>query len=95
MFVSAVNQLITQKDAIIAALTVSLDTAFDLAGLKAEQAEVESEMAVDSALIEKCMKPWTRPFVASSLAGQPSKPALPLLQKPTWWTPLTPPFGAD
>ena len=55
MFVSAVNQLITQKDAIIAALTVSLDTAFDLAGLKAEQAEVESEMAVVSALIEKCI----------------------------------------
>lgn len=55
MFVSAVNQLITQKDAIIAALTVSLDIAFDLAGLKAEQAEVESEMAVVSALIEKCI----------------------------------------
>lgn len=55
MFVSAVNQLITQKDAIIAALTVSLGTAFDLAGLKAEQAEVESEMAVVSALIEKCI----------------------------------------
>ena len=55
MFVSAVNQLITQKDAIIAALTVSLDTAFALAGLKAEQAEVESEMAVVSALIEKCI----------------------------------------
>ena len=55
MFVSAVNQLITQKDAIIAALTVSLDTAFDLTDLKAEQAELESEMAVVSDLIEKCI----------------------------------------
>ena len=53
--VSAVNQLITQKDAIIAALTVSLDTAFDLTDLKAEQAELESEMAVVSDLIEKCI----------------------------------------
>ena len=55
MFVSAVNQLIIQKDAIIAALTVSLDTAFDLTDLKAEQAELESEMAVVSDLIEKCI----------------------------------------
>ena len=55
MFVSVVNQLITQKDAIIAALTVSLDTAFDLTDLKAEQAELESEMAVVSDLIEKCI----------------------------------------
>lgn len=55
MFVSAVNQLITQKDAIIAALTVSLDTAFDLTDLKAEQAELESKMAVVPDLIEKCI----------------------------------------
>lgn len=40
---------------IIAALTVSLDTAFDLTDLKAEQAELESEMAVVSDLIEKCI----------------------------------------
>ena len=55
MFVSAVNKLITQKDAIITALTASLDTAFDITDLKAEQAELESEMAVVSDLIEKCI----------------------------------------
>lgn len=55
MFVSAVNQLIIQKNAIIAALTVSLDTAFDLTSLKAEQAELESEMTVVSDLIQKCI----------------------------------------
>lgn len=55
MFVSAVNQLITQKDAIITALTASLATAFDITDLKAEQAELESEMAVVSDLIEKCI----------------------------------------
>lgn len=55
LFVSAVNQLITQKDAIITALTASLDTAFDLTALKAEQAELESEMTVVSDLIQKCI----------------------------------------
>lgn len=55
MFVSAVNKLITQKDVIITALTTSLDTAFDVTDLKAEQAELESEMAVASDLIEKCI----------------------------------------
>jgi len=55
MFVSSVNQLITQKDAIIAALTASLDTAFDITALKAEQAELESEMMVVSDLIQKCI----------------------------------------
>ena len=55
LFVSAVNQLIGQKDTIITALTASLDTAFDLTVLKAEQAELESEMAVVSNLIEKCI----------------------------------------
>ena len=55
MFVSAVNQLITQKDAIITVLTASLDTAFDLTALKAEQAELESEMTVVSDLIQKCI----------------------------------------
>lgn len=55
LFVSAVNQLIGQKDTIITALTASLDTAFDLTVLKAEQAELESEMAVVSDLIEKCI----------------------------------------
>lgn len=55
LFVSAVNQLIGQKDVIITALTVSLDAAFDLTALKAEQAELESEMAVASDLIEKCI----------------------------------------
>lgn len=55
LFVSAANKLITQKDAIIAALTASLDTAFDLTSLKAEQAELESEIAVVSDLIEKCI----------------------------------------
>ena len=55
MFVSAVNQLITQKDTIIAALNASLATAFDVTDLKAEQAELESEMAVVSDLIEKCI----------------------------------------
>mgnify|MGYP002516467607 FL=1 len=55
LFISAVNQLIEQKDAIIAALTASLDAAFDLTDLKAEQTELESEMAVVSDLIEKCI----------------------------------------
>lgn len=55
MFVSAVNQLIGQKEAIIAALTASLDAAFDFTNLKVEQTELESEMAVISDLIEKCI----------------------------------------
>ena len=55
LFVSAVNQLIGQKDAIITALTASLDAAFDLTALKAERAELESEIAVASDLIEKCI----------------------------------------
>ena len=55
MFISAVNKLITQKDSIITALTASLDTAFDTTDLKAEQAELESEIAVVSDLIEKCI----------------------------------------
>ena len=40
---------------IITALTVSLDTAFDTANLKSEQAGLESEIAVVSDLIEKCI----------------------------------------
>ena len=55
MFVSAVNQLISKKDAIITVLMASLDTAFDLTTLKAEQAELESEMTVLSDLIQKCI----------------------------------------
>lgn len=55
LFVSAVNQLFRQKEAITAALTASLDAAFDLTDLKAEQVELESEMAVVSDLIEKCI----------------------------------------
>ena len=55
LFVSAVNQLIGQKDAIITALTASLDAAFDLTALKAERAELETEIAVASDLIEKCI----------------------------------------
>ena len=55
MFISSVNKLITQKDSIITALTASLDTAFDTTDLKAEQAELESEIAVVSDLIEKCI----------------------------------------
>lgn len=55
LFVSAVNQLIGQKDTIITALTASLDTAFDLTVFKAEQAELESEMMVVSDLMQKCI----------------------------------------
>ena len=55
LFVSAVNQLIGQKDAIITALTASLDAAFDLTALKEERAELESEITVASDLIEKCI----------------------------------------
>ena len=55
MFITSVNKLITQKDSIITALTASLDTAFDTTDLKAEQAELESEIAVVSDLIEKCI----------------------------------------
>ena len=55
LFISAVNQLIEQKDAIIVALPASLDEVFDLTGLKAEQTEMESEIAVVSDLIEKCI----------------------------------------
>lgn len=53
LFISAANKLITQKEAIITALTASLATAFDLTDLKTEQAELESEMAVVFDLIEK------------------------------------------
>lgn len=55
MFASAVNKLITKKDALITALTASLNTAFDVTDLKAEQTELESEMTVVSDLIEKCI----------------------------------------
>ncbi len=55
LFISAVNQLIGQKETITAALTASLDAAFDLTALKAEQTELGSEMAVVSDLIEKCI----------------------------------------
>ena len=55
LFVSAVNQLIGQKDAIISALTASLDIAFDLTALETERTELESEIAVASDLIEKCI----------------------------------------
>lgn len=55
LFISAVNQLIGQKETITAALTASLDAAFDLTDLKAEQVELESEMVVVSDLIEKCI----------------------------------------
>lgn len=55
MFVSAVNQLIGQKEAIITALMASLDAAFDFTNLKVEQTELESEMAIISDLIEKCI----------------------------------------
>lgn len=66
MFISAVNKLITQKDSIITALTASLNTAFDNTDLKAEQAELESEIAVVSDLIENAfmktpMLPLTKP----------------------------------
>ena len=43
LFISAVNQLIGQKETITAALTASLDAAFDLTDLKAEQVELESD----------------------------------------------------
>ena len=55
LFVSAFNKLVGQKDAIITALNISLATAFDLSSLKADQTELESEMAVVSDLIEKCI----------------------------------------
>ena len=55
LFVSAVNQLIGQKDTILTTLTASLDTAFDLTDLKAEQSELESEMTVVSDLMQKCI----------------------------------------
>ena len=55
MFVVAVNQLISQKDSIIAALETALDTAFDTTALEAELTELQGEIMVVSDLIQNCI----------------------------------------
>lgn len=55
MFVSAVNKLISNKDAVLAPLRASLDIAFDTSALEAETEELQSEIMVTSDLIQKCI----------------------------------------
>lgn len=55
MFVSAVNKLISNKDAVLAPSRASLDIAFDTSALEAETEELQSEIMVTSDLIQKCI----------------------------------------
>ena len=55
MFIVVVNQLISQKESIIAALEVSLETAFDTTVLEVELTEVQGEIMVVSDRIQSCI----------------------------------------
>lgn len=55
LFISAVNQLISRKDAIITAFTTALLPALDTTALAAESEELQSEMLVASDLMQKCI----------------------------------------
>ena len=55
MFIVVVNQLISQKESIIAALEVSLETAFDTTALEVELTEVQGEIMVVSDRIQSCI----------------------------------------
>lgn len=55
MFIVVVNQLISQKESIIAALEASLETAFDTTALEVELTEVQGEIMVVSDRIQSCI----------------------------------------
>lgn len=55
MFIVVVNQLISQKESIIAALEASLETAFDTTALEVELTEVQGEIMVVSNRIQSCI----------------------------------------
>ena len=55
MFIVVVNQLISQKESIIAALEASLETAFDTTALEVELTEVQGEIMVASDRIQSCI----------------------------------------
>ena len=55
MFIVVVNQLISQKESIIAALEASLETAFDTTTLEVELTEVQGEIMVVSDRIQSCI----------------------------------------
>ena len=55
MFIVVVNQLISQKESIKAALEVSLETAFDTTALEVELTEVQGEIMVVSDRIQSCI----------------------------------------
>lgn len=55
MFIVVVNQLISQKESIIAALEASLETAFDTTVLEVELTEVQGEIMVVSDRIQSCI----------------------------------------
>lgn len=54
-FISAVNQLLAQKDAIIASLTGGLTLAFDLAPLQTQEAALIEEVQRLADAVEKCI----------------------------------------
>lgn len=54
-FISAVNQLLAQKDAIIASLTGGLALAFDLAPLQTQEAALIEEVQMLADAVEKCI----------------------------------------
>lgn len=55
LFISAVNKLISQKEPIITAFTEAMRTALDTTQLEVKVSELESEMAVVSDLMQKCV----------------------------------------
>jgi hypothetical protein len=56
LFVSAMNKLLTDKDEIIANFAMVRDALFGTAALETERSELQSEMAVISELIRKCIE---------------------------------------
>lgn len=55
LFISAVNQLISQKAVVIDAVTKAVLPALDTSGLEAESATLEEELTVVSDLMQKCI----------------------------------------
>lgn len=55
LFVSAVNKLISDKDAIISAFDTSMRPAFDTSALESEAAELQAEMLDVSELMQNCI----------------------------------------
>jgi DNA invertase Pin-like site-specific DNA recombinase len=56
LFVSAMNKLLTDKKEIIANLTAMRSELFDTAALETERSELQSELAVVTELIQKCIE---------------------------------------